>query len=92
MQRATIDNPTIASLVAPEVLLNEAWEWLCKRRLNYPPSADIWWLRQHWTFENQKLIRLLSSGDYQFEPLQQVTKSDGEIIELWSAQHRVLLM
>ena len=89
---ATVEQlPLSVAYLATADFLNEAWEWLCKRRRNYPPSADIWWLRQHWASEKRKLIQLLSSEEYQFEPLQQVTKSDGEIIELWSARDALVL-
>ena len=83
-------NPTLSALLSPAVL-NEAWDWLCHRRRDYPPSADVWWLRQHWKSEKPKLCQLLQSGEYQFEPLQHVTKSDGEKIELWSARDALVL-
>jgi hypothetical protein len=27
---------------------DEAYQWLCKRRKNYPPDADIWGFKRIW--------------------------------------------
>jgi RNA-directed DNA polymerase len=83
-------SPTLSSLTTTAVV-DLAWEWLCKRRRDYPDSADIWWLRGNWDNEKQSLRHLLKSGDYHFEPLLQVTRRDGEMIELWSARDSLAL-
>lgn len=82
--------PTLSSLI-DDTVLDEAWPWLCKRRKDCPASADIWWLRQDWHLEKPRLVHALSNGHYQFEPLQKLTRSDGEVIELWTARDALVL-
>ena len=72
-------------------VLDEAWEWLCRRRKDYPVSSDIWWLRQDWATEKPIIIAQLRNGHNQFAPLQRLTRSDGEVIELWSARDSLVL-
>lgn len=82
--------PTIESLVDDQVL-DEAWQWLCRRRKDYTASSDIWWLRQDWATEKPIIIAQLRNVHYQFAPLQKLTRSDGEVIELWSARDALVL-
>lgn len=90
MPSKTVTAPTLSSLTTTAVI-DEAWNWLCKRRRDYPPSADIWWLRNNWDHEKHSFCRLLEKGDYQFEPLHKVTRSDGEVLALWSARDSLVL-
>ena len=48
-------------------------------------------LRQDWAIEKPRLCQLLSNGQYQFEPLQKLTCSDGDVIELWTARDALVL-
>ena len=82
--------PNLSSLI-DDAVLDEAWDWLCWRRRDYPASADIWWLRQDWYIEKQRLCQQLEHGNYQFAPLQKLTRSDGEAIELWTARDALVL-
>jgi hypothetical protein len=68
-----------------------AYSWLCKRRCNYPPNSDIWHLRFNWAREKSRLIRDLEKGRYQFDPLQSITKQDGQTIHLWSSHDALVL-
>src|ERR1017187_1048526 len=34
--------------VASSAVLDSAFAWLCKRRINYADSADVWNVRRHW--------------------------------------------
>ncbi len=82
--------PTVQSLVDDHVL-DAAWALLCRRRKDYPASSDIWWLRQDWTTEKPIIVAQLKNGHYQFVPLKRLTRSDGEVIELWAARDSLVL-
>ncbi|MFT6063654.1 MAG: hypothetical protein ACJAVR_003726 [Paracoccaceae bacterium] len=41
--------------IASDGVLNEAFEWLCHKRKDYPPSADVWSLRRDWENERVQL-------------------------------------
>ncbi len=68
-----------------------AYHWLCKQRRNYPINSDIWHLRFHWESEKLNLIKDLNSGCYQFSPLQQIDKKNGQTIHLLSSRDALVL-
>jgi len=71
--------------------LEDAFDWLCHRRCNYPDHADVWHLRFHWETERVRLSEQLRNESYRLSPLQSVQKADGEVIHLWSAQDALVL-
>ena len=77
--------------IASDAALNEAFAWLCKRRQNYPASADVWDFRRDWPIEKARLQADLLSGRFRFGLLDRITKADGEEIDLWSARDALVL-
>jgi hypothetical protein len=37
--------------IADDAALEPAYAWLCRRRADYPPDADVWSLRWRWAQE-----------------------------------------
>ncbi len=77
--------------LASEDVLDTAYEWLCKRRRDYPPDADIWSFRHRWRKEKAIVKTTLLKGTYRFGLLTRVTLCDGEDIDLWSARDALVL-
>lgn len=80
---------TISEITSDDVL-NRAYAWLCKRRRDYPPSADIWDLRRGWSNEKERLRNELVEARYQVSLLTRVTlrhiKHDEEVVDLWASR------
>ncbi len=76
--------------IASESTLQQAFEWLCKRRANYSPNNDVWNLRRNWAEIKPRLRMALLSGNYCFRALDRFQTPDGQI-ELWSSQDALVL-
>jgi retron-type reverse transcriptase len=76
--------------VASSVVLDTAFAWLCKRRIDYADSADVWNVRRRWPELKLQLQRDLLHGQYRFSPLRRI-QIDGECIELWAALDALVL-
>lgn len=74
-----------------ENLIDESFNWLCKQRKNFPANSDIWDCRFHWNRLKPKLINDLTSNTFNFQPLQKITKSSGEVIHLWTSTDSLVL-
>ena len=51
--------------IASDVILEEAFGWLCQRRKDYSPNSDVWDLRRNWDRtepEVQKILECTPSG------------------------------
>tara|TARA_R110001592_G_scaffold298779_1_gene569600 strand:+ start:416 stop:1426 length:1011 start_codon:yes stop_codon:yes gene_type:complete len=72
-------------------LLNESFSWLCKQRKHFPANSDVWDVRIHWDKNKPQLIDELISNKFNFQPLQKVTKSSGEVIHLWTSIDSLML-
>ena len=72
-------------------LLNESFSWLCKQRKHFPDNSDVWDVRFHWNKIKPQLIDELISNTFNFQPLQKITKSSGEVIHLWTSIDSVVL-
>ena len=72
-------------------LVDDAFRWLCKRRIRFPADADIWHLRFHWRFFRPVLIGLWDTGQYHFNPLQRIKLASAETLHLWSYMVRPVL-
>ena len=83
--------PMLIDAIASETVLEEAFAWLCRRRRNYPASADIWSFRRDWAVLKPRIKRSVRSGRYRFEVLDPVSLRDGSKIDLWSAQNALVL-
>ncbi len=80
----------IAKLTSDD-LLDTAYDWLCKRRRNYPADADVWSFRQRWPAEKDRLKAELAAGRFRFGLLTRITLVDGEEVDLWSARDALVL-
>ncbi len=47
----------ILAQLASDDVLDTAYDWLCKRRIDYPPNADIWAFRRRWPREKDRWRR-----------------------------------
>ncbi len=82
---------TLRTDFASDLVLDAAFEWLCKRRRDYPDDADVWDFRRHWPAEKAHIQADLHAGDFHFGLLDRITKADGEEIDLWSARDALVL-
>jgi retron-type reverse transcriptase len=80
----------ITELISKE-LIDESFSWLCKQRKHFPVNSDVWDVRFHWNKIKPQLIDELVSNTFNFQPLQKVTKSSGEVIHLWTSIDSVVL-
>jgi hypothetical protein len=76
--------------VASSAMLEAAFDWLCKHRVDYSGNADVWNVRFHWSEIKLQLQHNLLEGDYRFSPLRRV-QAHGEWIELWAALDALVL-
>ncbi|MDM8515627.1 reverse transcriptase domain-containing protein [Desulfobacterales bacterium HSG16] len=75
---------------ASDSVLDDAFDWLCERRKNYPHNSDIWHFRMNWQYIKPELKMRLVTGEYSFEPLSEIRRVD-DIINLWSSQDALVL-
>ena len=71
--------------------LKKAFEWLCKKRKNYSPFADVWELRYRWNHKMPQIQKSILSGTYVFDALRQHRLPDGSIRYIWSATDALVL-
>ena len=50
--------------LAAEDLLEQAFHWLCQRRKDWPPNADVWHFRRDWLAEKAHIQKDLLAGTY----------------------------
>jgi hypothetical protein len=65
----------LCAQLTSDAVLDAAFDWLCRRRLNYSANADVWALRRNWSREKQIIRNELAAGDYRFALLSRVTQS-----------------
>ncbi len=82
---------SVLTTIASDTTLDAAFAWLCKRRQNYPASADVWDFRRDWPREKAYRQLELLAGRYRFGLLSRVELADGEEINLWSAPDALVL-
>lgn len=71
--------------------IDTAYQWLCQQRKHFPPNADVWHLRFHWSRLRPQLKQQCLNGCYTLSPLQAVTMACGKTIHLWSACDALVL-
>ena len=52
--------------IACDSNLEAAFNWLCRRRRDYPDHADVWDFRRDWPQEKARLRADLLAGRYRF--------------------------
>lgn len=76
--------------VASSAVLEAAFAWLCKRRVNYPDRDDVWSVRRRWPTLKPLLQDALRYGQYRFQPLRRI-QAHGEVVEVWTALDALVL-
>lgn len=76
--------------IASCAVMDEAYEWLCRTRIDYSANADIWDLRKNWSLIQPQLQRQLLTGEFQFSVQTQHRFSD-EIKVVWAAVDSLVL-
>ncbi len=86
-----IPHMVILAELTSDVVMDTAYDWLCRRRRAYPADADVWSLRRSWAEEKERIRTELIAGQYWFALLTRITLADGEEIDLWSARDALVL-
>ncbi len=73
-----------------EAIIDQAYDWLCRRRKDYHYNNDVWHLRFHWPREKEKLIQDLKAGTYSFDCVEKIWSPDHTTF-LWHAQDALVL-
>lgn len=76
--------------IASDEILEQAYEWLCKRREDYSHNDDVWKVRYRWTEIKPVLQAKLIAGRYRFSPLRRIYRTD-DALEIWSALDSLVL-
>ena len=79
------------SELASDTVIDVAYEWLCHQRRHWPADTDVWDLRFHWPTVKHDIQRSLRRGNYRFEPMSRVTKTNGEVVHVWSSRDALVL-
>ncbi|MEG4087504.1 reverse transcriptase domain-containing protein [Microcoleus sp. POL10_C6] len=81
---------TLLKLIASDVVIDQAYAWLCEKRSHYHFNSDVWQVRRWWEEKKPQLMALLQSGRYQFRELRAIW-GQGQKIEVWSALDALVL-
>ncbi len=61
-----------AETLAVDARLGTAFDWLCKRRKDWPAGADVWVFRRRWPQEKVRIQQELLAGSYEMGLLSRV--------------------
>ena len=81
----------LVNRLTSDAVLHAAYDWLCRRRRDYPDHSDVWDFRRHWVREKARVQDDLRSGRFRFGLLDRVTLADGTDIDLWSSRDALVL-
>ncbi|MDM8515807.1 reverse transcriptase/maturase family protein [Desulfobacterales bacterium HSG16] len=76
--------------IASDEILEEAFQWLCRQRIEYSPNSDVWDFRLKWPGIKPDLHNRLVSGSYMFSPLSEYRMPDDRI-EVWQSEDALVL-
>ena len=71
--------PPLITKISSDIILGEAYHWLCKRRKKFSLNNEVWDLRWHWHDVKPKLQQALLMGEYRFSPLVELRFPDGNL-------------
>ena len=77
--------------LASDAVIDVAYEWLCRQRRHWSADTDVWDLRFHWPSVKQDIQRSLLRGNYRFDPMSRVTKTNAEVVHVWSSRDALVL-
>ena len=89
--RLPLPRMSVLTTIASDATLDAAFAWLCKRRHNYPASADVWTFRRDWPQDKARVQSDLLAGHFQFGLLSRVELANGDEVDLWSARDALVL-
>ena len=81
----------LMSELTSNVLLDTAFEHICKTRLHAHHNDDIWSLRQQWERRKTALREGLLDGSYHLSPLTVIKVRNGSYVSRWNAEDSVVL-
>jgi RNA-directed DNA polymerase len=82
---------TILAQITSDDVLDSAYQWLCRRRQDYPANSDVWSFRRCWQREKERIKDQLLAGNYRFALLSRITLKTGDETDLWSARDALVL-
>ena len=65
--------------------LDQAFQALCRSRLDAGPHHDIWNLRHHWHQLRGRVSDALRRGTFRFSPVRLIDLKNGHRVEVWDA-------
>ena len=80
----------LISRIASNAILDQAFQWLCKRRENLSHNNDVWELRRHWQQIKPDLQQSLLQGEHKLSPLIELRLPDNTL-ECWCAADSLVL-
>ncbi|MCP3923904.1 MAG: hypothetical protein GY714_15100 [Desulfobacterales bacterium] len=83
-------NYSLINKIASDEIIDEAYKWLCKSRIDYHYNNDIWHLRSNWDATKRKIQKSILEGNYWFEPVKRIRTSSG-FVSLWSSRDALVL-
>ncbi|ETW92879.1 MAG: hypothetical protein ETSY2_52380, partial [Candidatus Entotheonella gemina] len=89
-----MSTPITAEALADDARLDATFDWLCKRRQDWPAGADVWAFRRGWPQEKVRVQQALRAGIYEIGLLSGVTlwrDGEQEEVDLWSARDAVVM-
>lgn len=81
---------TLIKKIASDKIIDEAYDWLCRRRQDYHYNNDVWHLRLYWDQMKPVIQAKLLDGTYLFEPVKRIRTRDG-CVHLWSSADALVL-
>ncbi len=76
--------------IASDAVIDEAYKWLCKHRVNLSHNNDVWEFRRNWQQLKPEMQQTLLEGEYRFNPLVEIRFADGNL-ECWCAADSLVL-
>ncbi len=73
-------------------LIDNCFEWMCKRRFHHGQNQSIWNVRRNYKSWKSYMLTAWSNGYWNFEPTRFIKMTpQGEWVELWQAQDAWLI-
>ncbi len=76
--------------IASDAVVEDAYTWLCERRKDYAPDADVWHLRWRWAEVKPQIQAQLRAGTYRLGAVASFQAGE-ETHEVWAAQDALVL-
>ncbi|MDM8517953.1 reverse transcriptase domain-containing protein [Desulfobacterales bacterium HSG16] len=90
MIKAIVNSNFLIHRAASDAVLDTAFDWLIKRRADYSFNSDVWVFRLLWTKTKHELQCRLTSGEYDFEAMDEYRFSD-KLLDIWTSEDSLVL-